>query len=837
MSERTEWLARKGWGVFCHWLGAAPSTDGGADLSAEEWNAWVDAFDVDGLASQLAAVGAPYFFLTIGQNSGHFLAPNPVYDELVGINPSKCSRRDLIVDLHRALQPRGIDLLVYLPSNAPAADPVAVERLGWEWGFEGGWPASWGTRRTGKRLAEFQRRWEQVIGYWSRQWGERVRGWWIDGCYFADEMYRHADEPGFGSFAAALRAGNPEALVAFNPGVVVPVVCHSEHEDFTAGEIAGALPECPGPWVERQGHRARYHVLSYLGQSWCQGPPRFPDEMAVGYTRHVVGRGGVVTWDVPIERNGLIAAPFLRQLEAIGTSQPQNWLAGGPVPDWVVRSTRSLRERLLADPYRPRYHFCVPEDMGMPGDPNGAFYSNGRYHLMYLYNRSGAGFCWGHVSSADLVHWRHHPDAIGPGAGDEGCFSGGAFVDDDGSAILSYWMLWGDRGIGLARAQGPEYDSWTKLAANPVIRSSEWGVTELRNPDGQPFSVGSADPSNIWKEGGRYCLLTGNLLVLNKLGRADDAPESEQGDRLYLFTSEDLQTWQYQRVFYQRRPEWTDRSEDNMCPSFLPLPASPDGGPASGLHLLLFISHNLGCQYYVGEYRDQHFVPQTHGRMTWVDNTYFAPEALIDGQGRQIMWAWLLDNPEGDKQRGWSGVYGLPRTLWVGADGTLRQRPVDELACLRGPARRWRGRRLKDGQTMRLQNLDGRSCELAVDLEVGQAVRCGLKVRQAADGSEETLVYYDAQARQLVMDSTRSGVTGRRVVERAPLALAPDELLQLRLFIDQSVVEIYANDRQAICRRVYPGRADSDGLALYAEGGEAQVRRLIGWDMAAANPY
>jgi beta-fructofuranosidase len=836
MSDRTEWFARKGWGVFCHWLGAAPSTSGGAGLSAAEWNEWVDAFDAEGLAAQLAGVGAPYFFITIGQNSGHFLAPNPVYDELTGIQPSKCARRDLVAELHAALDKRGIALLVYLPSGAPAADPVAVERLGWEWGFEGSWPA-WGTGRTGKRLAEFQRKWERVVAHWSRQWGTKVKGWWIDGCYFADEMYRHAEEPNFSSFAAALRAGNPGAIVAFNPGVLVPVVCHSEEEDYTAGEIAGALPECPGPWVERNGHRARYHLLSYLGQSWCQGPPRFPAELAVGYTRHVTSKGGAITWDVPIERRGLIPGDFLRQLETIGAAQPRTWLEGGPVPEAVVRSTRALRERLLGDPHRPRYHFCTPEDMGMPGDPNGAFYAHGRYHLMYLYNRSGSGFCWGHISSADLVHWRHHPDAIGPGEGDEGCFSGGAFVDEDGTAILSYWMLWGDRGIGLAQSQGPGYDTWSKLAANPVIKSTEWGVTEMKDAQGKSFCVGSADPSNIWKENGRYYMLTGNLLVLNKLGRNPESPASEQGDRLYLFASDDLRKWEYLHVFYQRRPEWTEASEDNMCPSFLPLPASPAGGPPSGKHLLLFISHNKGCQYYVGTYRDLRFYPETHGRMSWVDNTYFAPEALIGRWGRQIMWAWLTDNPQGEKEGGWSGVYGLPRSLWLGEDGTLHMQPVQELSILRGAVRRWRAQTLKGGQSKALEGLDGLSCELQFDIEVGGAARCGLKVRASADGEEETLLYYDRPARELVFDSTRSGTAGRRVVERAPLALGPGEALRLRVFIDRSVVEVFANDRQAIGRRVYPRRADSQGVFLFAEGAPVRFRRIIAWDLAPANPY
>lgn len=523
--------------------------------------------------------------------------------------------------------------------------------------------------------------------------------------------------------------------------------------------------------------------------------------------------------------------------DAKSISIPKTWSFNGAVPDEVVRSTRLLRERFLADPYRPTYHFCVPEDMGMPGDPNGAFYSNGRYHLMYLYNRSGSGFCWGHVSSGDLVHWRQHPDAIGPGQGDEGCFSGGAFVDEDGAAYLSYWMLWGAKGIGLAASRGPDFDSWTKLEANPVIKSTEWGITEAKDADGKIFLYGSADPSNIWKKDGRYYILTGSLLVLNKIGRAPDAPLSEQGDRLYLLASTDLRQWKYLHVFYERNPDWTDRSEDNMCPSFLPLPSSPSGGPPSGKHLLLFISHNKGCQYYVGDYRNDRFTPDHHGRMTWVDNTYFAPEALVDARGRQIMWAWLLDNPSGEKERGWSGVYGLPRSLWLGEDGALRLAPVKELETLRCQERTWSDVALTDGGAKALEGAPGNACELAVEIESGAAEHCGLKVRASPGGEEETLLYYDAGKRELVFDSTRSGAEGRKVVERAPLALKPGEPLKLRVFVDKSVVEIFANDRQAIARRVYPTRADSLGVALFVSGGGARFKRIQAWEMMPSNPY
>lgn len=307
-----------------HYLGAPPSSDGGAELTAERWNRQIDAFDVDGLVEQLVACNANYLLFTLGQNSGHYCAPNATYDELVGIRPSKCSQRDLIADLAAALKPHGIRLMVYLPSGAPAADPVARKRLKWRWGRPGGWQLP--GEKVGGRLVEFQRNWEAIICEWSKRWGTDVSGWWIDGCYFADQMYRFDDAPNFASLAAALRAGNPHSIVAFNPGIKVPVVCHTKHEDYTAGEarlsdMPKVVETCPGRFLDCSGRKVQYHVLSFLGESWCRGErPASPDEQIVDYVRRLNAKGAAVTWDVPIERSGRIPASFVEQLGAIGRS-------------------------------------------------------------------------------------------------------------------------------------------------------------------------------------------------------------------------------------------------------------------------------------------------------------------------------------------------------------------------------------------------------------------------------------------------------------------------------------------------------------------------------------
>jgi beta-fructofuranosidase len=201
------------------------------------------------------------------------------------------------------------------------------------------------------------------------------------------------------------------------------------------------------------------------------------------------------------------------------------------------------------------------------------------------------------------------------------------------------------------------------------------------------------------------------------------------------------------------------------------------------------------------------------------------------------MWAWLTDNPDGEAERGWSGVYGLPRTLWLGQDGTLRMRPVKELEALRGGEQTWSDIKLSDGGAMQLEGVVGDTCELSITVDTPMARQFGVKVRVSPGGEEETVLYYDANSQQLCFDSTRSGIDGRRTLEQAPLALKPGEPLALRVFVDKSIVEVYANDRQAICRRVYPGRSDSTGIVLFASGGEANVSSVKAWEMMPSNPY
>lgn len=318
--DKTAWFAGK-WGVMFHYLATpAGTTDKG--MTAEKWNRQINKFDVEGLAKQLKEVGADYFMITLGQGAGYYLAPNKVYDELMGVEMGP--DRDLVADLADALDTQGIKLMLYTASDLGWGDLETRKALGMtshhndhRLGLRGkDVPNDPKENREGQ--IEFLRNWVKIHEQWSKKWGTKVAGWWVDGCYNKDIRFPEDEPPNLKTLKDAMLAGNPQAIVTFNGGKGVYV--YSPHEDYTAGEISRKLPDCPGPWVEKDGQKSRYHVLTYLGAHWGRATPRFTDDEAAEFAAGITSKGGFVTFDVPPQKNGLIPEEFMPQLKHIGES-------------------------------------------------------------------------------------------------------------------------------------------------------------------------------------------------------------------------------------------------------------------------------------------------------------------------------------------------------------------------------------------------------------------------------------------------------------------------------------------------------------------------------------
>lgn len=487
------------------------------------------------------------------------------------------------------------------------------------------------------------------------------------------------------------------------------------------------------------------------------------------------------------------------------------------------------RLKLASDPYRPAYHYLAPANW--LNDPNGTIFWKGRYHVFYQHNPNGAfwgDMHWGHASSEDLVHWTDHPIALAPGPGGADrlhCFSGAAFVSREGKPTFFYHGV--PDGICIATSHDDLLLRWEKHPANPVIPNP--GPRDKYRING----TGCA-----WIEGDDYYAITGNSV--------------ESPDAAYLFRSRDLAHWEYLHPLYIGG-RFTDAGEDCAVPDFFPL---------GGKHVLLFASHLRGAQCYIGTYANHVFTPERHKRLVGglFGRTGGMCEGLtlLDGAGRRILFGRISEARYGFVQRasGWSGIFSLPIVMSLTNEGELNLDPVPELESLRDNHRRVADLPLAAGAVVPLEGIRGDRLEIRAEFECGDAEEFGLAVRCSSNGEEQTLVRFTTNPHQLnpdsrqfnrsrwmipalILDVTRSSVSPdvcNREPHQCQVPLADGEKVELRVFVDRSVVEVFANHRHYLCKRIYPARDDSLGVRVYSLGGTATLRSLDAWDMQAVWP-
>ena len=482
----------------------------------------------------------------------------------------------------------------------------------------------------------------------------------------------------------------------------------------------------------------------------------------------------------------------------------------------------------------PAWHLsALPHEVcWFSGDPNGALYWNGKYHVMYIHqdpaNKKGV-HCWGHASSTDLVNWTYHEPCLEPddSSPETGIFSGNAFVSKEGRPMICYFGC--GSGLAVATAIDDDLINWEKHPANPLIPCPKEG-----EPDFEKYRVW--DPF-LWYENGYYWALLGG-------NRHNDR------DTLYVMKSTDLTNWEELGPFYEGDPSWRRPDEDCSCPDFFKL---------RDKYVLMCISHSIGARIYVGDFNAEtcHFEPEQHVRMNWPGGMFFAPETLEAPDGRRIYWAWVTDprvRPTQDKKG--SGFQSLPRVLDLAPDGTPLMSPAVELEMLRKNHRTVNPVELTPDADIELPEVSGESLELAVEIDPGDAEKVGLKLFCSPDG-EETVVVFDAAKSAITVDMSKSSLrddivwssppfTSYRIQNvaecehvitsfDAPFELHDGETLKLRVFLDKPIIEVFVNDRQCVTQVVYTKAKSSPGIKFFAQGGTARVLGVDAWDMAPSH--
>ncbi len=269
------------------------------------WDVCVSEIDTEKLASDLEAAGVGYLIFTMMQRTRFMCAPNAVFDGITGYQPGEaCAKRDLVTDLYESLSKRGIDLMLYWTGDGPLDDPKAGSAYGYTTQNE---PVGQG----------FVEKWAATGAEYSRRYGKKVKGWWVDGCY----KQIGYDQKKLEILARGLRTGNPDAIIALNRGVEKRVEAYADCEDYTCGEM-NAFEDLPDT---RFVGGKQWHILSYLGESpdtpwngWCRPGCRYDGAYMREYVKRVHSRGGVVTVDVILFRDGHLDPAQIGVLSEIG---------------------------------------------------------------------------------------------------------------------------------------------------------------------------------------------------------------------------------------------------------------------------------------------------------------------------------------------------------------------------------------------------------------------------------------------------------------------------------------------------------------------------------------
>ncbi len=453
------------------------------------------------------------------------------------------------------------------------------------------------------------------------------------------------------------------------------------------------------------------------------------------------------------------------------------------------------------EPFRPQFHFSPP--CCWMNDPNGLVYLDGEYHLFYQFNPDGivwGPMHWGHAVSTDLVHWQNLPIALAPDANGT-IFSGSAVIDSNNTAgfgknamVAVYSYNTQTQGVAYSTDRGR---TWTKYSGNPVISA---------------LAKDFRDPKVFWDTDRQQW-----VMVISA------------GHEARIFTSPNLREWTFSSTFSGGNTFGT-WEVPNLFPlkiederKWVLLASSSNYAPAGG----------NGVQYFIGNFDGHSFRSDYPDKTLWLDygaDNYAGTTWSNEPRGKAVYIGWMSNwaYAEQTPTLNWRGATTLPRELQLvrTSDGIrLAQTVVPAFDALRTPLGVWDG--LAVNGEMALDKVHSRTLEIIADFEVGDATRFGLDLHSGPDG--KTRIVYNSNQSQLFVSRNPSSafgdISGFTPAFGAPL-LPDNGHIKLHLYLDESSVEVFANNGLTVLTSQVFDYPLNDGLALFADGGSAKISHL-----------
>ncbi len=426
---------------------------------------------------------------------------------------------------------------------------------------------------------------------------------------------------------------------------------------------------------------------------------------------------------------------------------------------------------------RPQFHFTARTNW--LNDPNGLVYYKGEYHLFFQHNPSGINWgnmTWGHAISNDLLHWRQLDDALKPDRLGT-IFSGSAVVDWNNSAGFQS----GDEKtlVAIFTSAGKPF---TQSIAYSTDRGRSWTKYD-KNPVLDHIAGENRDPKVIWHAPTKRWIMA---LYLD-------------GEKYALFSSPDLKRWE----------KLCDLPEFGAteCPDFFEFPLASQQASK-------WIFWGGNGNYLIGSFDGTKFTKESGPHRVEFGNNFYAAQTYSDipaADGRRIQIAWMRDGKYPGMPFNQQMSIPTELTLQATPDGPRLYRwPIRELDALHGSHHAWSGALIEGKKP--LAEIRGDLFDLQTAIDPGQAKQIALTIRG-------TTIEYDVSKKELKL-----------LGKTAPLAPI-DGKVRLRVLIDRSSIEVFANDGIATMSSCFIPSRDTDRPPLSLTGSGANVTSLDVWEL------
>jgi sucrose-6-phosphate hydrolase SacC (GH32 family) len=411
---------------------------------------------------------------------------------------------------------------------------------------------------------------------------------------------------------------------------------------------------------------------------------------------------------------------------------------------------------------------------------------------------------WGHFTSSDLVHWEEQNAVLWPDEGWDqvGIWSGASIILTDGTPAVAYTGVDGIKaGIGTATSND-NYQTLIKDSYNPVIPQAPFQVDmDFRDP-------------YVWKKDGMYHMIVGSGI-------------SSIGGNVVYYKSDDFKNWNYEGIAYQGQKsegegqfwEMPILYEFQNGKEMLLVQKTPDTTPAV-------------TTYWIGQFENGKFTPDfEQAKKLEVVNGFLSPTVTEDEKGRITAIGIIPDEVDAQFQmeHGWANLFSLAQVWELDDNNDILIKPHPNLEKLRGTQTNFSNITLENGGTDYLDNYNGRHFEMVATINSGYAEQVGFVFGKSPDSQEEYKVYYDFSEQQWVVDASKSSLSPlvRKDIRKGDYSIEQGDRINLRVFVDGSVLEVFINDEAHFTGRFFPTLANATGVDLFANGGTADAEITI----------